>query len=140
MGLFDIFNKKSKPEKSPETTLPPEALKWNKMWDMWADGQIASPYQDLMTYQSEVNNGGHSQFFFNVENTGDVNAVVKENMSILPEVHKRNLEEAYSAYKKYNDVDDDKIDEILDNCDDVFYENEELINKVLEKYAETIEL
>ena len=140
MGLFDIFKKKSAPAKSAETTLPPETLKWNKMWDMWADGQIESPYQDLMTYQSEVNNGGHSQFFFNVENTGDVNAVVKENMSILPEVHKRNLEEAYSAYKKYNDVDDDKMDEILDNCDDVFYENEELINKVLEKYAETREL
>ena len=140
MGLFDNFKKKSTPAKIVEETLPPETLRWNKMWDMWADGQIASPYQDLMTYQSEVNNGGHSQFFFNVENTGDVNAVVKENMSILPEVHKRNLEEAYSAYKKYNDVDDDKMDEILDNCDDVFYENEELINKVLEKYAETIEL
>ncbi len=140
MGLFDIFKKKSKPKKLHEKTLPPETLKYNKMWDMWADGQIESPYQDLMTYQSEVNNGGHSQFFLNVENTGDVNAVVKENLSILPKVHKRNLEEAYSAYRKYNDVDDDKMDEILDNCDDIFYENEELINEVLEKYAETIQL
>ena len=140
MGLFDIFKKKSAPEKSKKNTLPPEALKWNKMWDMWADGQIASQYQDLMTYQSEVNNGGHSQFFFNVDNTGDVNAVVKENLSILPELHKYNLEEAYLAYRKYNDVDDGKMDEILDNCDDIFYENEELINTVLEKYAETIEL
>ena len=140
MGLFDIFKKKSTPEKSPEKTLPPETLKFNKMWDMWADGQIESPYQDLMTYQSEVNNGGHSQFFFNVENTGDLNAVVKETLSILSEVHKRNLEEAYSAYRKYNDVDDDKMEEILDNCDDVFYENEELINEILEKRAETIEL
>lgn len=140
MGLFDIFKKKSTPTKLAEKTLPPETLKFNKMWDMWADGQIESPYQDLMTYQSEVNNGGHSQFFLNVENTGDLNAVVKENLSILPEVHKHNLEEAYLAYRKYNDVDDDKMDEILDNCDDVFYENEELINEILEKYAETIEL
>ena len=140
MGLFDIFKEKSAPAKSEKTNLPPETLKWNKMWDMWADEKIPSPYQDLMTYQSEVNNGGHSQFFFNVENTGDVNAVVNENLSILPEVHKHNLEEAYLAYRKYNDVDDDKMDEILDNCDDVFYENEELINEILENYAETIEL
>ena len=140
MGLFDIFKKKTATKKEVEKTLPPEAIRWNKMWDMWADGQIESPYQDLMTYQSEVNNGGHSQFFFNVENTGDVNAVVNENLSILPEVHKRNLEEAYSAYRKYNDVDDDKMEEILNNCDDVFYENEELINEILEKRAETIEL
>lgn len=140
MGLFDIFKKKTAPKKEVEKTLPPEAIRWNKMWDMWADGQIESPYQDLMTYQSEVNNGGHSQFFFNVENTGDVNAVVNENLSILPEVHKQNLEEAYLAYRKYNDSDDNKMDEILDNCDDVFYENEELINEILEKRAETIEL
>ena len=140
MGLFDIFKKKTAPKKEVEKTLPPEAIRWNKMWDMWADGQIESPYQDLMTYQSEVNNGGHSQFFFNVENTGDVNAVVNENLSILPEIHKHNLEEAYSAYRKYNDADDDKMDEILDNCDHVFYENEELINEILEKRAETIEL
>ena len=140
MGLFDIFKKKYTSEKSPEKTLTPETLKFNKMWDMWADGQIESPFQDLMTYQSEVNNGGHSQFFFNLDNTDDVNAIVKETLSILPEVHKRNLEEAYSAYKKYNEVDDDKMEEIFDNCDDVFYENEELINEVLEKYAEAIEL
>ena len=140
MGLFDIFKKKTAPKKEVEKTLPPEAIRWNKLWDMWADGQIESPYQDFMTYQSEVNNGGHSQFFFNVENTGDVNAVVNENLSILPEVHKHNLEEAYLAYRKYNDADDNKMDEILDNCDHVFYENEELINEILEKRAETIEL
>ena len=140
MGLFDIFKKKSTPEKSPEKTLPPETLKFNKMWDMWADGQIESPYQDLMTYQSEINNGGHSQFFLNVSNTGDLESVVKEILSILPETLSGNLEDAFSAYKKYDDEDDDKLDEILDNCDDVFYENEELINEILEKRAETIEL
>ena len=110
------------------------------MWDMWADEKIPSPYQDLMTYQSEINNGGHSQFFLNVSNTGDLESVVKEVLSILPETLSSNLEDAFSAYKKYDDVDDDKLDEILDNCDDVFYENEDDINNILENYAETIEL
>ena len=140
MGLFDIFKKKTAPKKEVEKTLPPEAMKWNKMWDMWADEKIPSPYQDLMTYQSEINNGGHSQFFLNVSNTGDLESVVKEVLSILPETLSGNLEVAFSAYKKYDDVDDDKLDEILDNCDNVFYENEDDINNILENYAETIEL
>ena len=42
--------------------------KWNLMWDMWADGDAESPYAELMEYESEVNNGGHSQYFFNVSN------------------------------------------------------------------------
>ena len=140
MGLFDIFKKKTAPKKEVEKTLPPEAMKWNKMWDMWADEKIPSPYQDLMTYQSEINNGGHSQFFLNVSNTGDLESVVKEVLSILPETLSGNLEDAFSAYKKYDDVDDDKLAEILDNCDGVFYENEDDINNILENYAETIEL
>jgi len=140
MGLFDIFKKKTAPKKEVEKTLPPEAIRWNKMWDMWAEERIPSPYQDLMTYQSEINNGGHSQFFLNVSNTGDLEAVVKEVLSILPETLSSNLEDAFSAYKKYGDVDDDKLDEILDNCDGIFYENEDDINNILENYAETIEL
>lgn len=59
MGLFNIF-KKTKQQK------------WNKMWELWSEGKIASPYAELMTYQSEVNNGGHNQYFTNVENTSDL--------------------------------------------------------------------
>ena len=140
MGLFDIFKKKAAPKKEAEKSLPPEAMKWNKMWELWEKEQAKSPYQELMTYQSEINNGGHSQFFFNVSNTGNLDAVVKEVLSILPETLSGNLEDAFSAYKKYADVDDDKMDEILDNCDDIFYENEDDVNKILEDYAETIEL
>ena len=138
MGLFDFFKRKSAPKK--EKSLPPEALRWNKMWDMWADEEIPSPYQDLMTYQSEVNNGGHSQFFLNVDNTADIESVVKEALSLLPQPLYGNLEAAFSAYKEYDGVDDDKMEEILDNCDDIFYEYEEAINKILEDYSETVEM
>lgn len=34
--------------------------KWNLMWDMWVAGNAESPYAELMEYESEVNNGGHS--------------------------------------------------------------------------------
>jgi hypothetical protein len=140
MGLFDIFKKKFATAKKSESAMPQESKKWNKMWELWENERAESPYQELMTYQSEINNGGHSQFFLNVSNTGDVEAVVKQVLSILPKTLSDNLKDAFSAYKKYDDVDDDKMDEMLDNCDDVFYENEEDINKILEDYAQTIEL
>lgn len=140
MGLFSFFKKKSAPKIEAEISLPPESTKWDIMWDMWTDGKSASPYGELMTYQSEINNGGHSQFFFNVDNTDDVDKVVKSVLSVLPEPLYSNLETAFSAYKKYNDTDDDKMEEILDDCDNVFYENEYHINEILEKYAETIEI
>ena len=65
MGLFDLFKKK-------KVELTEEQLKWNKMWDLWTDGNAESPYAELMTYQSEINNGGHGQYFCNIENNDDV--------------------------------------------------------------------
>lgn len=43
--------------------LTEEERKWNLMWDMWVQEEAISPYAELMEYESEVNNGGHSQFF-----------------------------------------------------------------------------
>ena len=51
MGLFDFFKKK-------KTELTEEQLKLNKMWELWVDEQVDSPYAELMNYQSEINNGG----------------------------------------------------------------------------------
>ena len=101
MGLFDIFKKKSVSVKESETTIPQESKKWNKLWELWENERAESPYQELMTYQAEVNNGGHSQFFLNVDNTGDVDAVVSVLLSVLSGALSRNLEKAYTAYKKY---------------------------------------
>lgn len=56
MGVFRFF-KKNKAEPTDEQK------KWNKMWDLWAEGRADSPYAELMTYQSEINNGGHDQYF-----------------------------------------------------------------------------
>ena len=59
---MSIFKKSKKDVEVKEQKLSAKDLKWNKMWDLWAKGEIASPYADLMTYQSEVYNGGHAQF------------------------------------------------------------------------------
>ena len=133
MGLLDIFRKKKE--------LTPQELRWNKMWDLWADGKIASPYAELMTYQSEINNGGHDQYFTNIENTGDLQKEMSALEQILSEKLNSNLKRAYKAYLVLEEKEDDEeAEEILEQCDDVFYENEEEINCLLEEYACKIEL
>lgn len=135
MGLFDIFNKKQK-------ELPEKVQKWNKMWELWENDEATSPYAELMTYESEVNNGGHEQFFDNVSNVDDLDAVVKQLYSALPTILHDNLKLAHEAYLRLGDDydDTDELDSICDECDDVFYENEALLIKLLEEYADRIEL
>ena len=107
MGVFD-FLKKGKAE------LSDEQKKWNKMWDLWTEGRADSPYKELMSYQSEVNNGGHDQYFFNTENTDDL----QKELSVLEAVLPKKLEQ----------------------CDDTFYKNEEEINRMLQEYAAEMKL
>lgn len=134
MGLFNIFKKK---KVEPREDL----LKWDKMWDMWTEEKAESPYAELMTYQSEINNGGHSQYFTNVENTSDLQKEMSVLETILSEELKTNLKKAYEAYLILEEKEDDeKAEEILEQCDNAFYKNEEEINITLKEYASRIEL
>jgi len=130
MGLFDFFKRK-------KVELTAEQRKWNKMWDLWVEGKAASPYAELMTYQSEVNNGGHDQYFTNVENTGDLKKEMAALASILPQKLVSNLQKAYEAYLT---SEEEIAEEISEQCDDLFYENEGEINRLLESYAAKVEL
>lgn len=134
MRFFDIFKKK-KPQ------LTEEQLKWNKMWELWSEEKADSAFAELMTYQSEINNGGHDQFFSNVENVGDLQKEMSALEKTLSTKLKDNLNNAYKAYLVLEQREDDKkAKEILEECDDVFYENEHEINRLLEEYASKIEL
>ncbi len=133
MGLFDIFKKK-------EVELTKEELQWNKMWDLWTEEKAESPYAELMTYQSEINNGGHDQYFLNVENTGDLEKEMSVLEQILSAKLKENLRKAYQAYLTLEENEDDEdAEEMLEQCDDIFWENEEEINQALEEYASKID-
>jgi hypothetical protein len=134
MGFFDIFKKK-------KVELSEQQLKWDKMWDLWVEEMAESPYAELMKYQSEINNGGHDQYFTNVENTGDLAKEMAALEEILSKEMNENLKNAYKAYLALEETEDDEeAEEILEECDDFFYENEEEINRKLEEYASTIEL
>ncbi len=131
MRLFDFFKKK-------EIELTDEQKKLNKIWDLWEEGKVASPYAELMTYQSQINNGGHDQYFVNIENTGNIEKEMSVLKPILPKLLIDNLEKAYQSYLLLEDNDDDKIEEVMEQCDDLFYENEEIINEILEEYAKKL--
>ena len=132
MSFFDLFKRKKNEQ-------PIEELQWNKMWDLWAEEEAASPYAELMTYESEINNGGHMQFFDNVSNTDDLPQTISILYTVLDGILKQNLENAYRAYSEHQE-DEDTLDEVLNECDNVFYEHESEIEKILKEYAKTIKI
>ena len=129
MGIFDIFKKKK--------AVPTTDQKLNKMWDLWADDKLDLPCAKLMRYESEVNNGGHSQYFFNVANCGDLAVEVEAVLSMLPEPLRENLARGYAAFSEQNDISDDVNDELFEECDDVFYEHEQLIIDIIYEAAKS---
>jgi len=112
--------------------------KWNLMWDMWVAGEAESPYAELMEYDSEVNNGGHSQYFFNVANCGDLKEDVEKILSVLPNPLRDNLKRGYEAFSAQADICDDDNDELFEECDNVFYRNEEVLLDILKGYSERL--
>ena len=134
MGVFSFF-KKSK------VKLTDEQKKWNKMWDLWVEDRTDSPYSELMTYQSEINKGGHDQYFFNIENSGNLQKEMAVLKTVLPAKLRDNLQNAYDAYLKLtNEESDEQAGTILSQYDDEFYKVEEDINRILREYASQIEL
>ncbi|MBE6880088.1 MAG: DUF4375 domain-containing protein [Ruminococcaceae bacterium] len=135
MSLLNLFQKTK-----PKIFADPE--KWNKMCDMWVKGEMQSPYSELMTYQGEVYNGGHYQYFDNVGSEGTLEKDMKQLEAILPSKFRKNLKKAYKAYLilEENDDENEKAEDIIAKCDDTFYDNEGEINQILERYAGEIEL
>ena len=131
MGLVDLFKK-------AKQNCPTRRKKWNKMWELWTENHAETPYAELMTYQSEINNGGHDQYFFNVENTGDLQKEMAALGTVLSEKLQRNLLDAYRIWT--DSASDEKAEATLEQCYNIFYKNEEEINCILKEYAASMEL
>ena len=132
MSNFDLFNS--------ECGLSHAAQQWNKMWDLWVEGKIPSPYTELMRYQSEVYNGGHSQYFCNIDNCYDLQAEVEAIMTILPPALAEHVHRFHVAFIAAGNDLNDETNDIEEACENAFYEHDKQINKLLEDYAATIEL
>ena len=127
MGIFDILKKK-------KTVLTTDQ-KLDKMWELWAEDKLDLPCAKLMRYESEVNNGGHSQYFFNVANCGDLVAEVEAVLLMLPEPLRGNLKQGYDAFSAQEDIASDENEDLFEECDNVFYEHEQLIIDILYEAA-----
>lgn len=138
MGFWKkLFGKKDGDDKNS---------KWNAMWEMWDAGEIDSPYNELLTYDSEIQNGGHLQFFLNRalrnENIFSVMSALRET---LPAGHADNVAKAYRQYCML-DIDTENDAEVMQALQDdplavfdrYYDEHEEELLDVLEAYAETI--
>ena len=120
--------------------LTEEERKWNLLWDNWAQGGAASPYAELMEYDSEVNNGGHFQYFLNGSLCGDVKEKVEHVLNNLPQPLYDNLKKAYDVFGALEDVYDLQNFERFIQYDKILYENEELLVDVLKQYVDSLSL
>ena len=114
MGIF----RKSK------ARLSDEQKKLERLWELWAEGRAASPCAELMTYQSEVGNGGHDQYFLNVSNAGNLQS---------------NLQDAYKAYLMLGE-NETAAENALEHCDQVLDDSNADIERMLKAYASKLEL
>ena len=136
MFLFNLF-KKNPPE------LTEAQKKWNKLWEE----DSKSPIEELKRYYNEVNNGGHYQYFDNVSSNSDLQGEMVQVKKLLSDELKANMQRAYESYlvlesmlsEPENEISD-MHDEIMDECDDLFYERENEFIAVFEEYASKIEL
>jgi hypothetical protein len=78
--------------------LSDDQRRWNAIWDLWAEEKARSPYAELMTYQSEMDHGGHEDYFENMVKIGNLPYEISVLEQILPVNLKKNLQKAYKAY------------------------------------------
>ena len=120
--------------------------RWNAMWEAWEAGEIPSPYNELLTYDSEMQEGGHLQLFLNRALRGEnIFAVMAALRETLPAGHAENVAQAYRHYcllgiDPENDAD---VCAVLEDAPlapfDVYYdEHEEELLDVLEAFADTL--
>ncbi len=133
--MFGFFKKK-------KPALTENQRKHNKLWALWAADEIESPYKELMWYDSQVNNGGHDQYFFNMENTGtDLLQEMAVLEQVLSPILQQNIQQAHHAYRILDqNYEDEQAQASIHHCDDVFYENEQDILEVLDQRASLLSL
>ncbi len=134
-------------KKRMKYVLTEEDKKWNKMWDLWVNEELPSPYYELMTYDSEVQNGGHLQFFENENNLGRLDNDIESLKNILNKDMYDCLLKAYEKWKELNlsiDTVDDYVEvedeDYFNEADTYYYNHEEYVKNTLKEYSLTIEL
>ena len=92
MGFFKKLFHKETPEERAERLQ-------DEMWESWEEGNLPPSYQALLTYVSDVMDGGHLQYFLNRElREENFFSLMQTLRALLPEVHAGNLSTATRAH------------------------------------------
>lgn len=128
MKLFNLFKKK---EKEPRILSNRQLL--DQLWRDWVKDKIESPLKDIMTVVSNIGAGGHAYFFdLCAEDTRFMQAL---NVAILY-LPKPILDNMILARREYNSTPKHARGEnFLENYDQFFYDNEELLDDLILKIA-----
>lgn len=124
--MFFSFRKKKK------FNLTEEQIKWNQLWDKYANGVLDENYYVLCDYHAGVNGGGHHCFLDN--NAQSLLKYVKSLKILLPNNFFAEFNKAYTAY-----IDNNDVEKMCDLADNYFYENEQVIFDILQAYANSFQ-
>lgn len=127
MALFTNIKMKRKAKNEKKLL----AEKWNKLCEMWSNGTLCTPYNELFSYDSNIQGEGHLCFFDNnKENLNDLIKILLENLLAKLST---NLKEAFELYKTSKYTEDS-----FTKYDNFYYENEELLIYILEDYSKEL--
>ena len=73
-------------------------LLWEQLWRQWRDGKIITPLDELLTYTSIVQDGGHIRLFITLQCKEKALLFIKGLKGILPNKLYKNLQKAYSIF------------------------------------------
>ena len=158
MRLFDLFKKKEEPTNIWEIKDKDEFV--TELWGImeekcdYGEKMQALNEQERIFYvaqalEMEVNNGGFSQFFYN-DSGNFANEIVTAFQEIFAYHTAEICQKAVNAFggdvpidrdereelmDELECADDSKFDEILDECDEAFYEYKDNLTKLCYEFA-----
>lgn len=113
--------------KNTKTVLTEKEIKWNLLWEKYAEGSLDKKYFILCDYHSGINGDGH--YFFD-NKSDELSDYIKTLKILLPDEFFKVLFKAYEAY-----TNNQNVESMCDLADDYFYQNEQVIIDILQEYA-----
>ena len=116
--------------------------KWYKMWVLWMNEKMPSPYQEILSYENEVRNGSHLQYFqyFEKEENYKEADFLFVSKSLEGTVLKPIFDTAYKAFIELKNDENTTAEKKLKDCDIVFSKKRNEIEAYLETIAITVDL
>ena len=78
--------------------IPKAELLWEQLWRQLRDGKIITPLDELLTYTSIVQDGGHIRLFITLQCKEKVLLYIKGLKGMLPNKLYKNLKTVYSIF------------------------------------------